>query len=69
MLCNDETLDICEKAMFSWEVTSITTQNAVLSNCDTKQIKGGDQMFFMITRGSLSDYGKYEVMTVKDVNR
>ncbi|KAL9952300.1 hypothetical protein ACROYT_G039535 [Oculina patagonica] len=68
LLCNDETLDVCTKAMFSWEVTSTSSQNAVLSNCDTTQIKRGDELLFMLTRGSLADYGKYEIMKVKDVN-
>lgn len=54
--------------MFSWEVESANSQDAVLSNCDTAQIKRGVELLFMVTRGSLSDYGKYEIMTVKHVN-
>ena len=68
VLCKDETLDICTKVMFSLEVESANSQDAVLSNCDTAQIKRGVDLLFMVTRGSLSDYGKYEIMTVKHVN-
>lgn len=68
MLCNDETLDICTKATFSWKVESKSLHSVVFSSCDTAQINREDELLFMITRGSLSDYGKYEILKVEDVN-
>ncbi|KAL9952301.1 hypothetical protein ACROYT_G039536 [Oculina patagonica] len=68
LLCNGETLDICTKATFSWEATFAPPHSVVLSGCDSDQIKRGDELLFIITRGSLPDYGKYEIIKVKDVN-
>ena len=68
MLCNDETLDICTKATASWEVESKSLQNAALSGCDHAKINKEDELLFMITRGGLSDYGKYEILKVEEVN-
>ena len=68
MVCNAETLNICNKAMPSWTVVSAGPQNAVLSNCDPSKINSGDELLFIVTRGSLDHYGKYEIMKVQDVN-
>ena len=68
VLCNDETLDICKKAAGSWKVESKGSQKVVLSGCDITQIRREDELLFMITRGSLSDYGKYEILKVEDVS-
>ena len=68
MLCNDETLDICTKTAASWEVESKGSQKVVFSGCDTTQIRREDELLFMVTRGSLSDYGKYEILKVEDVS-
>ncbi|KAJ7369368.1 hypothetical protein OS493_039601 [Desmophyllum pertusum] len=50
LFCNDQSLDICLEAMFSWEVKSTSSQHVVLSSCDTAQIKRGDELLFMVTR-------------------
>ena len=63
MLCNNETLDICTKAAASWKVESKDSQKVVLSGCDTAKIRREDEL-----RGSLSDYGKYEILKVEDVS-
>ena len=68
MLCNNETLDICTKATASWQVEAKGSQKVVLSGCDTTQIRREDELLFMITRGSLSDYGKYQILKVEDVS-
>ena len=68
VLCNNETLDICTKAAASWKVESKDSQKVVLSGCDTTQIRREDELLFMITRGSLSEYGKYEILKVEDVS-
>ena len=68
MLCNGETLDICTKVAASWEVQSKGSQKVVLSGCDATQIRKEDELLFMITRGSLSDYGKYEILKVEGVS-
>ena len=68
VLCDDETLDICTKAMTSWEVESIGSQNVVFSGCDATHIRRDDDLLFMTTRGSLSDYGKYEILKVERVD-
>ena len=54
--------------MFSWEVKSKSSQNVEFSGCDIAQISRDDELLFMITRGSLSDYGKHEISNVEDVN-
>ena len=68
MLCNNETLDICTKATASWQVESKGSQKVVLSGCDATQIRKEEELLFMITRGNLSDYGKHEILKVKDVS-
>jgi len=40
----------------------------MLSNCDPSKINSGDELLFIVTRGSLDHYGKYEIMKVQDVN-
>ena len=54
--------------MPSWTVVSAGPQNVVLSNCDSNKINSGDELLFMVARGSLDHYGKYEIMKVQDVN-
>ncbi|XP_073249791.1 uncharacterized protein [Porites lutea] len=68
LICNAESLDICQKAMSSWTVTSAGLQNAELSNCDASKILPGYELLFIVTRGSLDDYGKYEIMRITDVD-
>ena len=54
--------------MTSWEVESIGSQNVVFSGCDATHIRRDDELLFMTTRGSLSDYGKYEILKVERVD-
>ena len=68
VVCNAETLKICERVMLSWTVTSIGRKIATLSNCDTSKIKAGDELLFIVTRGVLDHFGKYEIMKVTSIN-
>lgn len=68
VICNAEFLDVCQKAMSSWTVTSAGPQNAVLSNCDASKILPGYELLFIVTRGSVDHYGKYEIMRITDVD-
>ena len=54
--------------MSSWTVTSAGLQNAVLSNCDASKILPGYELLFIVTRGILDHYGKYEIMRIADVD-
>ena len=56
------------KATASWKVESKGSQKVELSGCDTTQIRREDELLIMITRGNLSDYGKYEILKVEDVS-
>ena len=68
MICSAETLNICDKAMLSWTIEFRGPQNAVLSSCDPAKIINGNELLFIVTRGSLNDHGKYEIKKVKEVN-
>ena len=49
-------------------MTSHGPKNTVLSNCDASKIKPGYEMLFIVTRGSLDDFGKYEITRVTEMN-
>ena len=68
VVCNAEIVNICKKALFSWTVRSISHQTAVLSNCDPSKIKQGDELLFIVTRGVLDHFGKYDIMKVTGIN-
>ena len=53
----------------SWKVAVITEQTLDLYKCDGNGLKAGDKLLLFVSKGNLTNYGKYEVVTVKGIKQ
>ena len=58
---------MCQQHLTAWKVLSMEEKSLRLENCTRAQLERGDKLFLFVSRGPLSDYGKYRLVKVKKV--
>ncbi|XP_078351162.1 uncharacterized protein LOC144635918 isoform X2 [Oculina patagonica] len=67
-VCDNKTINFCERHVASWKISRISWDKLQLFNCKKEQPEAGDQLLLFVSSGKLENYGKYEVVTVKGIS-
>lgn len=67
-MCDGETINICQKHLISWKVARIGGDTLQLYKCEGRQLQVGDRLLLFVSRAKLRNYGKYELVTVREIS-